>query len=110
MYRLASRAVSEMPEENGGAGCGSVRQTTETAGPRRKSLAGQRPIESLTSSIDIMQVRIARSRMAGEPPDLVVAPRLADLHLLDFHRAKETIEEGRRAMQRVAHILAELRC
>ena len=65
-------------------------------------------LDVLTSSIEIMQVRIARSRMAGEPPDLIVAPRLADLHLLDFHRAKEAIEEGRRAVQRVAHILAEL--
>ena len=47
------------------------------------------------------------SRMAGEPPDLTVAPRLAHLRLLDFHRAKEAIEEGRRAVQRVAHNLAE---
>lgn len=62
-------------------------------------------LEVLTSSLNIMQVRIARSRMAGEPPDLVVAPRLAHLHLLDFHRAKEAIEEGRLAVQRVAHAL-----
>jgi NTE family protein len=62
----------------------------------------------LSTSIDIMQVRISRSRMAGEPPDLVVAPRLAHLRLLDFHRAEEAIEEGRRAVQRVAHNLAEL--
>ncbi|HUG18706.1 MAG TPA: hypothetical protein VMM56_06980 [Planctomycetaceae bacterium] len=62
----------------------------------------------LTSSIDIMQVRISRSRIAGEPPDLIVAPRLTYLHLLDFQCAEEAIEEGRRAVQRVAHILAEL--
>ena len=54
-------------------------------------------LEVLTSSIHIMQVRIARSRMAGEPPDVIVAPRLAHLGLLDFHRAKEAIEEGKRA-------------
>jgi NTE family protein len=63
-------------------------------------------LEVLTSSLNIMQVRIARSRMAGEPPDVVVAPRLAHLRLLDFHRAKEAIEEGRRAVERVAHTLA----
>jgi NTE family protein len=62
----------------------------------------------LASSINIMQVRITRSRMAGEPPDLVVAPRLAHLGLLDFHRAKEAIEEGHRAVERVAHNLAVL--
>jgi NTE family protein len=65
--------------------------------------------EVLASSINIMQVRIARSRMAGEPPDLIVAPRLAHLRLLDFHRAKEAIEEGGSAVERVAHTLALLR-
>lgn len=64
--------------------------------------------EVLASSLDIMQVRIARSRMAGEPPDVIVAPRLAHLRLLDFHRAKEAIEEGRRAVERVAHTLTLL--
>lgn len=62
--------------------------------------------EVVASSINIMQVRIARSRMAGEPPDVIVAPRLAHLRLLDFHRAKEAIEEGRRAVERVAETLA----
>jgi NTE family protein len=65
--------------------------------------------EVLATSINIMQVRIARSRMAGEPPDVTVAPRLAHLRLLDFHRAKEAIEEGHRAVERAAHALALLR-
>lgn len=63
-------------------------------------------LDVLASSINIMQVRISRSRMAGEPPELLVAPRLARLGLLDFHRAKEAIEEGHRAVERVAHNLA----
>jgi NTE family protein len=61
--------------------------------------------EVVATSINIMQVRIARSRMAGEPADVVIAPRLAHLGLLDFQRAEEAIEEGRRAVQRVAHSL-----
>ena len=65
-------------------------------------------LDVLASSLNIMQVRITRSRMAGEPPDLVVAPRLAHLGLLDFHRASEAIEEGRRAVERVAHSLETL--
>lgn len=56
-------------------------------------------LDVVTSSINIMQVRISRSRMAGEPPDVIVAPRLAHLGLLDFHRAKEAIEEGERAVE-----------
>jgi len=62
----------------------------------------------LFSSIDIMQVRITRSRMAGEPPDFIVSPRLAHLHLLDFHRAKEAIEEGKRAVEAMIHNLRGL--
>jgi len=62
----------------------------------------------LAASMDIVQVRIARSRMAGEPAEVVVAPRLARLRLLDFHLAKEAIDEGRRAVERVAHNLAVL--
>jgi NTE family protein len=59
--------------------------------------------EVVVSSINVMQVRITRSRMAGDPPDLLVTPRLHDFALLDFDRAAEAIEEGRRAM---AHALA----
>jgi len=62
-------------------------------------------LDVLASSINIMQVRITRSRMAGEPPDLVVAPRLSHLGLLDFHRANDAIEAGKRAVERIAHLL-----
>ena len=65
-------------------------------------------VDVLTTCMDIVQVRIARSRMAGEPPEVAVAPRLARLRLLDFHRAKEAIDEGHRAVERVAHNLAVL--
>lgn len=55
-------------------------------------------LDVVASSINIMQVRISRSRMAGEPPDAIVTPHLAHLGLLDFHRAGEAIEEGERAV------------
>lgn len=58
-------------------------------------------LDVVASSITIMQVQITRSRMAGEPPDVVIAPRLAHLDLLDFHRANEAIAEGTRAAQAV---------
>jgi len=56
-------------------------------------------LDIVASSLNVMQVRITRSRMAGDPPDVLVAPRLARLALLDFHRAQEAIEEGERAME-----------
>ena len=54
----------------------------------------------IANSINIMQVRVTRSRMAGDPPELLVTPHLAQLPLLAFDRAAEAIEEGRRAAQR----------
>ena len=62
----------------------------------------------LATCMDIVQVRVARSRLAGEPPEVLVTPRLARLRLLDFHRAKEAIDEGHRAVERVAHSFAVL--
>ena len=63
-------------------------------GPRMPSM-----LDVMASSINIMQVRIARSRLAGEPPDATVSPHLGHLGLLDFHRAAEAIDEGRRATE-----------
>ena len=59
--------------------------------------------EVISNSINIMQTRIGRSRMAGDPPELLITPRLQDFGLLDFDRADEAILAGRRA---VAHALA----
>jgi len=56
-------------------------------------------LDVVMTSVNIMQMRITRSRMAGDPPEVVVAPALANLGLLDFHRSGEAIEEGRRAAQ-----------
>jgi NTE family protein len=63
---------------------------------------------TLASSINIMQVQISRSRLAGEPPDVLITPRLAHLGLLEFHRAREAIAEGRRSVQAVQPLLREL--
>lgn len=59
----------------------------------------------LSSSINIMQVRIARSRLAGEPADVLISPRIGQLGLLDFHRAAEAIAEGEAAVARMRPLL-----
>jgi NTE family protein len=48
----------------------------------------------MSSAINIMQDRITRSRMAGDPPDVVLTPRLAYVGLFEFDRGKETIAAG----------------
>ncbi|MFP5403437.1 MAG: patatin-like phospholipase RssA [Gammaproteobacteria bacterium] len=62
---------------------------------------GPRPpamLDVLATSINIMQVLITRSRLAGEPADVLIAPRLAELELMDFHRADLAIAAGRQAV------------
>jgi NTE family protein len=60
----------------------------------------------VASSVNIMQDRLTRSRMAGDPPELTLLPRLEDFAMMDFHRATEAIAEGRRVVQQYE---AELR-
>lgn len=54
-------------------------------------------LDVITSSINIMQVRITRSRIADDPPEFLIAPSLEHINLLDFHRAREAIEAGEQA-------------
>jgi NTE family protein len=62
-------------------------------------------IEVMSKSVNVMQIRITRSRMAGDPPDLIIAPRLRNIGLMEFHRAKECIEEGKKSAELVASFL-----
>ena len=56
-------------------------------------------LDVMNASIHIMQVRIARSRLAGDPADVILAPRLGQLGLMDFHRGAEAIAAGREAVE-----------
>lgn len=53
----------------------------------------------MNATIHIMQTRIARSRLAGDPPDVVIAPRLGPMGVMDFHRGAEAIAAGREAVE-----------
>ncbi|RJX30971.1 MAG: patatin-like phospholipase RssA [Oxalobacter sp.] len=55
-------------------------------------------LDIMAASITIMQVRITRSRLAGDPPDVLISPQMSHIGLMEFHRAKEGIEEGRQAV------------
>lgn len=64
--------------------------------------AGPGLFEVIAGSVHIMQDHIARSRMAGDPPNLAITPDLGDFQLMDFHRAEEAIEAGRKAVTAIA--------
>jgi NTE family protein len=54
----------------------------------------------MVEAFNITQDRIARSRLAGDPPDVMIAPRLGRIGLFEFHRAVEAIELGEEAAER----------
>ncbi|CAN7464114.1 patatin-like phospholipase family protein [Agrobacterium genomosp. 3] len=48
----------------------------------------------MVQAFNIIQDRISRSRLAGDPPDLMLHPRINDIGLSEFHRASEAIDRG----------------
>ena len=64
--------------------------------------------EVLSSSLNIMQDRITRSRLAGEPPEILLEPKLAHIGLMDFDQAQEAIAEGRACVEKAKHSLLGL--
>lgn len=54
----------------------------------------------MVDAFNIMQDRITRSRLAGDPPDILISPRVGRIGWFDFHRAEEAIAHGVRATER----------
>ncbi|HMN51807.1 MAG: patatin-like phospholipase family protein [Xanthobacteraceae bacterium] len=51
-------------------------------------------------AFNITQDRISRSRLAGDPPDVMISPRLNNVGLFEFYRAEESIKAGEEAAER----------
>jgi len=79
-----------------------------TTGPARPRFS-----TVMIESFNIMQDRLTRMRLAGDPPDVHITPRIGHIGWLDFHRAAEAIEVGHaaaeRALDSISESIAELR-
>jgi NTE family protein len=64
--------------------------------------------EVFSSSLDVVEMRVARSRLAGDPADVLLTPLLPDFATMDYHRAQEAIDEGRAAVERMAPLLEQV--
>jgi NTE family protein len=62
----------------------------------------------MVDAFNIMQDRITRARLAGDPPDLLIVPRLGQIGLFDFHRAADLITQGERAAERAIESIREV--
>jgi NTE family protein len=61
----------------------------------------------MIESFNIMQDRLTRMRLAGDPPDVHITPRIGHVGWLDFHRAAESIEVGRAATEKAIESIEE---
>jgi NTE family protein len=70
--------------------------------------AGRPGISSvMVDAFNIMQDRITRARLAGDPPDLLISPRVGQIGWFDFHRADDLIAHGARAAERAIDSLQD---
>ncbi len=61
----------------------------------------------MVEAFNIMQDRITRARLAGDPPDVLISPRVGRIGWFDFHRAEETAALGQRAAERIIDSIEE---
>jgi NTE family protein len=64
-------------------------------------------LTSMVNAFDILQDRIMRSRLAGDPPDALVQLRVGKIGMFEFHRADELIALGREAIRKAAAEIKE---
>jgi NTE family protein len=88
--------LKESPEVNRPSRIGTLARRLFRREPSHPSMFGV-----MISSLGIVQDRISRSRLAGEPPDVHITPRLGAFGLFEFDRAAEIIAEGEAAVERV---------
>lgn len=91
-------------------------EISDTGARVRRSLLGQlfrggdqtpSVFNVMVQSLNIIQDRLGRSRLAGDPPDVSITPRLGHIGLLEFDRADEEIEEGEAAVERALPSIRE---
>jgi NTE family protein len=61
----------------------------------------------MVEAFNVMQDRITRARLAGDPPDVLISPRLGAVGWFDFHRAAEAIQIGADATEKAIDGISE---
>jgi NTE family protein len=77
----------------------------------RRQLIGRRGSPGIPTvmveAFNVMQDRITRARLAGDPPDVLISPRLGQVGWFDFHRAGEAIGIGAEAAEKSTDAISE---
>lgn len=64
--------------------------------------------EVFNTSLDIVEQRVARSRLAGDPADVLITPVLPQFGTMEYHRGAEAIAEGKAAVERMGPLLDQV--
>jgi NTE family protein len=85
-----------------------LRPAAWTAGEPADGESMPSMLDVVSTSLNIMQVRISQSRLAGEPAEAMIRPKMSVIASMDFHRAEIAIAEGERAAQHVLPMIRDL--
>lgn len=97
---IMGKAHEEEEEAEGEKGEPSHEKHLLTSSLRHSRHGEPSTFNVMVTSLNIIQDRIARSRLAGDPPDVTINPRIGHIGLLEFHRADELISAGEMAVER----------
>ncbi len=61
----------------------------------------------MVEAFNVMQDRITRARLAGDPPDVLISPRLGSIGWFDFHRGNDAIAIGAEAAEKALEQINE---
>ncbi len=77
----------------------------------RRQFLGRRGSPSIPTvmieAFNVMQDRITRARLAGDPSDVMVSPKLGAIGWFDFHRAEEAIAIGAEAAEKAIDAVSD---
>ena len=62
----------------------------------------------MVEAFNIIQDRISRSRLAGDPPDMLLVPKLSRIGHFEFHRASDSIDAGYEACRKMAAEIGDI--
>ena len=99
---------AEVPGWLGRLKTGWLGRNPKGATKKAEDLAIPSIFEVFTTALDIVEMKVARSRLAGEPADVLLTPLLPDFRTMEFHRAAEAIAEGRAAVERMAPLIEQV--
>ena len=68
---------------------------------RREDTDSPSVFGAMITAIGIMQDRLTRTRLAGDPPDIHIKPLIGHIGLMEFEKASDLIAEGEAATVRV---------